>query len=60
MLICGKRAGNNSVEITNEIADIYRRLFQGRIIDVHTYRELIDELMDNHGYYENLNHYNNR
>ncbi len=46
VLMGGKRAGNNSVEITNEAFDICRRLFQGGIIDVHTYRELLDELMD--------------
>ena len=48
VLIGGKRAGNNSIEIINEAADICRRLFQGGIIDIEIYRELIDELVENH------------
>ena len=46
VLIGGKRAGNNSPEIINEAADICRRLFTGGIMDIHVYRELIDELAD--------------
>jgi hypothetical protein len=45
-LIGGKRAGNNSPEIINEAADICVRLFRGGIMDIGTYRELVDELMD--------------
>jgi hypothetical protein len=45
VLIGGKRAGNNSVEIINEAADISGRLFQGGIMDIEIYRELIDELV---------------
>jgi hypothetical protein len=55
VLIGGKRAGNNSIEIINEAADICRRLFQSQVMDIHTYRELIEELAENHrdahGYY---------
>ena len=55
VFIGGKRAGNNSLEIINEAADIYRRVFAGSIIDIEMYRELIDELVENHrdirGYY---------
>ena len=52
VLIGGKRAGNNSPEIVNEAADICRRLFSGKIMDIHTYRELIEELVENHqGYH---------
>jgi len=55
VLIRGKRAGNNSVEIINEAGDIFRRLFQGGIMGIEMYRELIDELVENHrdirGYY---------
>ena len=55
VLIGGKRAGNNSVEIINEADDISRRLFQGGIMVIEIYRELIDELVENHrdirGYY---------
>ena len=46
VLIGGIRAGNNSPEITNEAADICRRLFQGGVMDINIYRELIDELVD--------------
>ena len=57
VLIGGKRAGNNSVEIINEAADICRRLFTGGIMDIDVYQERIDELVENHrdahGYYEN-------
>ena len=55
VLIGGKRAGNNSVEIINEAADICRRLFTGGIMNIDVYRELIDVLVENHrdahGYY---------
>ena len=51
----GKRAGNNSSEIINEAADICRRLFSGGIMNIEVYRELIEELTENHrdahGYY---------
>jgi hypothetical protein len=50
VLIGGKRAGNNSVEIINEAANICRRFFQSSFMNIHTYRELIDELMEVHGY----------
>ena len=55
VLIGGKRAGNNSPEIINESADICRRLFQGGVMDINLYRELIEELVEGHrdGYYEN-------
>ncbi len=46
----GRLAGNNSIEVINEAADIAQRLFQGRIIDLHTYREFIDDLMENSRY----------
>ena len=46
VLIGGKRAGNNSPEIINEASDICQRLFQNKVIDSHTYREFIDELID--------------
>ena len=48
VLIGGARAGNNSIEIINEAADICRRLFAGDIMDIDVYRELIDELVENH------------
>ena len=51
VLIGGKRAGNNSAEIINEAADICRRLFRlftGGIMDIRMYRELINELAENH------------
>ena len=48
VLVGGKRAGNNSVEIINEAADICRRLFAGGIMDINVYRELIAELVENH------------
>ena len=55
VLVGGARAGNNSMEIINEASDICRRLFQGGIMDIRTYRTLIDELAethrDNYGYY---------
>ena len=54
VLIGGKRAGNNSAEIINEAADICRRLFQGGIMDIDVYQEIIDELVDgfdDHGAY---------
>ena len=37
VLIGGKRAGNNYVEIINEAADICRRLFQGGIMNIEMY-----------------------
>ncbi|KAL3875390.1 hypothetical protein ACJMK2_033343 [Sinanodonta woodiana] len=46
VLVGGERAGNNSAEIVNEAADICRRLFQGGVMDIRTYRELIDELAE--------------
>ncbi|KAL3860965.1 hypothetical protein ACJMK2_007059 [Sinanodonta woodiana] len=48
VLVGGARAGNNSMEIINEASDICRRLFQGGIMDIRTYRELIDELAEIH------------
>ena len=52
ILVGGKRAGNNSSEIINEAADICRRLFQGGIMDINTYRELVEELVEGQpGYY---------
>jgi len=48
VLIGGKRAGNNSIEIINEAADICRRLFQGGIMNIEMYRELIDELVEDY------------
>ena len=39
VLIGGKRAGNNSAEITNEAADICRRLFQGGIMGIDVIRD---------------------
>ncbi|KAL3871413.1 hypothetical protein ACJMK2_039413 [Sinanodonta woodiana] len=48
VLVGGARAGNNSKEIINEASDICRRLFQGGIMDIRTYRELIDELAETH------------
>ena len=48
VLIGGKRAGNNSAEIINEAADICRRLFTGGIMGIDVYRELINELAENH------------
>ena len=55
VLIGGKQAGNNSPEIINEAADICRPLFQCGIMDIGVYRELIDELVEDHidayGYY---------
>ena len=57
VLVGEKRAGNNSPEIINEAADICRRLFQGGIMNIDVYRELNEELVENHrdphGYYEN-------
>ena len=47
VLVGGMRAGNNSEEIINEAADICRRLFQGGIMDIRTYRALINELVNN-------------
>ena len=46
ILIGGRRAGNTSHEITNEISDICRRLFTSGIMDINTYREFIDEITD--------------
>jgi len=48
VLIGVKRAGNNSIEIINEAADICRRLFQGGIMNIEMYRELIDELVEDY------------
>ncbi|KAL3877065.1 hypothetical protein ACJMK2_034820, partial [Sinanodonta woodiana] len=48
VLVGGARAGNNSMEIINEASDICRRLFQGGIMDIRTYRKLIDELAETH------------
>jgi hypothetical protein len=52
VLVGGKRAGNNSPEIINEAADICRRLFQGGIMNINLYRELVEELVEGQpGYY---------
>ena len=55
VLVGGARAGYNFAEIINEAADICRRLFSGGVMDIRTYRELIDKLAethrDNYGYY---------
>ncbi len=51
VLMGGRLAGNNSFEVINEAADIAQRLFQNKIIDLHTYREFVDDLMDHQGYY---------
>jgi hypothetical protein len=48
VLVGGKRAGNNSPEIINEAADICRRLFQGGVMNINLYRELIEELVEGH------------
>jgi hypothetical protein len=50
VLVGGFRAGNNSPEIINEAADICRRLFQGGIMDISTYRDFIGELVES-GYH---------
>ena len=46
VLIGGKRAGNNSPELTNESTEIIQRLFRGHIIDTSTYRHFINEIID--------------
>jgi hypothetical protein len=57
VLIGAQRAGNNSPEIINESADICRRLFQGNLINIHLYRELIEELAENHQRQGNSGYY---
>ena len=41
VLIGEKRAGNNSVEIINEADDVWRRLFQGGIMDIEIYKKSV-------------------
>ena len=48
VLIGGKRAGNNSLEIINEAAEICQRLFQNRVTDIGMYRSFVDELTDDY------------
>jgi hypothetical protein len=48
ILIGGKRAGNNSREIVNEILDICKRLFTGGIMDINVYQSLIEEIADDY------------
>ncbi|KAL3841962.1 hypothetical protein ACJMK2_020038 [Sinanodonta woodiana] len=48
VLIGGKRAGNNSPELTNEATEICQRLFRGRVMDMRMYRGFINELIDDY------------
>ena len=48
ILIRGKRAGNNSLELINEATEICQRLFHGRVMDIGAYRRFVNELVDDY------------